>query len=263
MATKKSDIFELRFEGNGIKPNKVKPSEVGTLIQEFEKALLSVIKQDYPQIDVTETLITFDKIEDKSLGLGFAGNCEVELGIRRIISKSYKSLTTAISTGDFSGYNNDTISPLRVISDFTKKYSCTGNFKHNGKNLGSIHPNSDIKLKKPQYLKGDTTIYGELIDAGGDNPNIHIKISDSYFVIIKTDRQKTKELATRLYDQVGLKGEAKWDIATSKIIEFKLYEVLDYTAGNIKSAIESLRKETSGIWDNFNSNEAINKKLLR
>jgi hypothetical protein len=263
MTAKKNDIFELRFEGNNIKPNKVKPSEVANLIQDFEKALLSVIKQDYPQIDGNELLVTFEKIEDKSLGLAFVSNNEIEPAFKRMVSTSYKSLNTAISTNNFSRYGNETIAPVRNISDFTKRHQCNGSFKYNGKNLSVITPSTEITFVKTQYLKGNTTIYGELIDAGGDNPNIHIKISDTYSVIIKTDKEKTKELASRLYDQVGLKGEAKWDIFSSKIIDFKLYEVLDYTSGNIKSAIEELRKETSGVWDSYNSNESINKKLLR
>ena len=35
-----NDILELKFEGNGINPSIVKPSEVATQIEQFEKALI-------------------------------------------------------------------------------------------------------------------------------------------------------------------------------------------------------------------------------
>jgi len=259
-----NNILQLKFEGNGIKPNAVKPSEIGTLIQEFEKALLGVVKIENPAIDTNSVLFTFESIEDKSIGLLFnSDNPIIPKEIQNLIVASYISLGASVANNDFSSLDNDTISAIRSIAKFSKTHDCNGHFIHNGKTLGSVTPKSDIKLNKPQYLKGDTTIFGELVDAGGDNPNIHIKINDSYSVIIETDKPKTKELASRLYDYVGLKGFAKWDVITSKIIEFKLYEVLDYAPGNITDTFDELKNLSSGYWDNFNTDEEINKKLLR
>src|SRR4028118_1337747 len=62
-------IIELKFEGNGIKPSKVKASEVAELIASFESAIVSVIKQQHAAINDTEIFISFEQIEDKSLSL--------------------------------------------------------------------------------------------------------------------------------------------------------------------------------------------------
>jgi len=259
-----SDILELKFDGNGINPSKVKASEIAALIKDFEDAIVTTIKNESPAIDIEQVLICFDTVKNKSIAINLKPNSEIVTGeVKKIVDRSYKVLTTAIASNDYSKLSNSTIVALRSISKFTNNYQCPANFKKNGKFLSAINPDTEIKLNKSGYLKGDTTIYGELVDAGGDNPNIHIKINGEYTVIIDTDKLKAKELAARLYDQVGLKGSAKWDIITSKILEFKLHEVLEYAPGNVSKTFSELKKLTSGYWDKFNNNDDINKNLLR
>ncbi len=259
-----TNILELKFEGNGINTTKVKPSEVAALISEFEKTILSTIKTEYPAIDTNEVLFTFDSVRNESIGIYFLPNIfRISSEIKTILISSYIFLNTSISSNDFSQLSNDTISSLKAISKFSKKYNCRASFKLDGEQLSFINADTEIKTNKQQLLKGDTTIYGELVDAGGDIPNVHIKINGDYTVIIDTDKQKVKDLASKLYEHVGLKGQARWDVLTSKIIEFKLYEILDYSAGNITAAFSDLRKLSNGYWDDFNTNEEINKRLLR
>jgi hypothetical protein len=256
-----NDRLELKFEGNGIKPNAVKPSEIATLIDSFEKALLSVIKIDNPEIDTDTVLFSFEDIKHESIGLGFS--LLKNDNIKPILIASYLSLTQGISNSDYSTLPNAAIKHLKTILKFTQKYKCNANFNHNGKTLGTITSNTYIKSSKDNLLKGFITVFGELIDAGGDNPNIHLKIANEYSVTISADKQKVKELGTRLYEYIGLKGNAKWDAVSSKIIEFKLSEVLDYVSGNSKESINELREITSGAWDKYNTIEEVNSKLLR
>lgn len=259
-----NDILELKFEGNGINPSKVKPSEIASIIQDFEKAILCTIKTTHPAIDTNEVLFTLEEIKDASIGINFVPNTfRIPPEIKSLVISSYVLLSTSIASGNYSQLSNDTLYSLKRISKFAKKYECSASFRHNGESLSTITPSTDIKLNQVGLIKGDTTIFGELIDSGGDNPNIHLKINDDYTVIIDTDKKKAKELATKLYDYIGLKGQAKWDVLTSRIVEFKLYEVLEYSGGNISGAFSELRGNVSGYWDNFNSNDDINKQLLR
>lgn len=256
------EILELKFEGNGINPTKVRPSEIAQIILDFEKAILGALGGAYPVVNTKEPLITFESIKNESIGLRFTTNRQAApAAIRKLITKTYEKITSSIENGDYSSLPEETVSSLKSISKFARKYNCNAGFKRNGRQLTSITPKTEIKSNKNNFLKGDTTIYGELVDAGGDNPNIHIKINNDYTVIIDTDKKRAKELAARLYDQVGLKGSAKWDILTSKIIEFKLYDILDYSPGNLKETFDELKKITSGYWDKFNTNEEITNNL--
>ena len=71
------------------------------------------------------------------------------------------------------------------------------------------------------------TIYGELVDVGGANPNAHIR-SDAFDedVKIDVDRDVAKRLATRLYDQIGV--TANIVIRDGRVVGGRALSVIDY-----------------------------------
>ena len=256
-----NDILELKFEGNQINPSNVKPSEIAELISNFEKALLASIKEDL-EIDSNDILFTFEEIANRSLDLLFKPKPYKHIP-PNTLNNSYRKLSKRIYESDFDSFSNEGINALKGICKFTKKHKCVGSFRLNNETLSSITPSTEITVKQPLFIKGDTTIYGELIDVGGDNPNIHIKINEDYIIIIDTNKEVAKKLGNRLFDIIGLSGFAKWEVETSKIIEFKLSNILEYSPLGATESFKQLKGITSGVWDNYNSNQEISNRLLR
>ncbi len=252
------NILELKFTGNGISPTTVKPHEVAELIISFEKSLLATIKDQHPEIDTDELLFTFDAIHNESLDLRFKPKRVVE-----IVVASYALISTSFKTGDYSTLNKNAIDSLKSITKFSRKYDCVGYFNHNDRTLSTFTPKTEITVRKPTILKEQTTIFGKLIDSGGDNPNVHLRISDEQVLIFSTTHSYAKELATKLYEWVALKGIAKWNADTLRIEDFKLSEILEYSQGKTSKAINDLKSLTSGFWDQYNNNDEINNQLLR
>src|SRR5690606_2730605 len=118
------------------------------------------------------------------------------------------------------------------------KYQCNGEFKLNGKILSSFTHSTEIPYNKNPIVKGDITVIGRVIDSGGDNLNVHLKLSDDQKIIFSTSEAHAKQLAHRLYEKVSLIGTAKWDSITYEIKEFKLKEIIDYSPGNTLNAIK-------------------------
>lgn len=259
-----NDILELKFEGNGINPSIVKPSEIAAQIEQFEKALLSTIKQNNPTIDINEVLFTFESIKNESIELNFSPvKIKIPKEVKEAVVNSFIFISSCVSKGDFSLLPDDAIGALKFFSKFSRIHNCSANFRHNGNYLSTITPSTEIKYSKKAFLKGDINIYGTLNDTGGENPNIHLKVNDEYNLIIETNKETAKELALRLYDYIGLRGTAKWDAVTGEIVEFKLQNILDYRESNIKDAFSKLRNISSGGWDKYNSDAEINKRLFR
>lgn len=71
------------------------------------------------------------------------------------------------------------------------------------------------------------TIYGELVDVGGANPNAHIR-SDAFEddVKIDVDRELAKKLASRLYEQVGINAAVV--VRDGKVVSGKALSIVDY-----------------------------------
>lgn len=76
-------------------------------------------------------------------------------------------------------------------------------------------------------VKANMAIYGELLDVGGVEPNIHIN-SDSFSdnVRLKIERDDARKLATRLYRQVGV--NAAVTVRDGKVVAGKVLSVIDY-----------------------------------
>lgn len=253
-----NDILEIRFAGNNVKPNSVKPHEIAELIVAFEKSLLSDIKERHPEIDVNELLFGFKEIKDESIGVRFTPKL-----VRDIVIGSFTLISTSFKTGDFSYISNETISELKPLTKFSRKHNCTGEFNLNGKTLSSFTATTEIQYNKNQIVEGEIKLFGRVMDSGGDNPNVHLKINDEQNIIISTSEAFAKELAHKLYERVNLIGTAKWDAITYEIKSFKIKEIIDFIPGKTLSAINELKNLTSGYWDKFNTNDEINNELLR
>lgn len=258
MIENNTDILEIRFSGNGITPNAVKPHEIAELIIAFEKSLLSDIKEKHPEIDTNQLLFGFQEVKDASIGIRFSPKL-----VRNIVIGSFTVISTSFQTGDFSSLSNNTISELKPLTKFSKNYKCSGEFNLNGSTLSTFTGTTEIQYNKNPIIEGEIQLFGKIIDAGGDNPNVHLKINEDYKIIIHTSESIAKQLAYKLYEKVSLIGTAKWDAITYEIKSFKIKDVVDFNAGKTLGAINELRNLTSGYWDKFNTNEEINNSLFR
>lgn len=261
MNTSDTEILELKFEGGGVNPGTVKPHEIAELINSFERALLTTIKQNNPEIDCDSLLFTFQEVKNESIGLRFSP--VIQDTIKAAVLSGFLTVSQSFNDGNFSNLPAPAIVSLKSITKFSKKHKCGGSFKHNNETISSFTPDTEIVIDKNKWVKQETTIYGKLIDSGGENPNVHIKISDEQTLIFKASEAEAKILATKLYEKVAVKGIAKFNPITLEILEFKLTDISAYSPGKTFSAIQKLKTLTSGFWDNFHTNEDINNQLLR
>ena len=254
-----NEILQLRFDGNDINPDKVKPSEICDIIYEMQNALLETIKKDYPEVDITSVLFSLDGIKNDSLGINLKALRTALSQISGAVVSSFILIATSISTNDMSKLNSSAVQSLKKIVAFSKTYGCNGEFNYNGQTLSIITPNTVLKEIKIPTIRSSVKIYGEIVDVGN---NIHVKVNEGYNVIVETDKMTCKKLAHKLWENVGLRGNAKWDIESFKITEFKLTDILDYNPGSVAATFNDLKNLSSG-WDNFNSNDDITKQLFR
>lgn len=241
-----TDILELKFDGNNIDPSNVKPSEIAKLIFDFEKALLSSIAATNPEINTEALLFSFQEIDDKSLDLKFIPKAGAA---KNVVIATYLSIAASIKDNNFKTLPPNTIIALKDITRFSKKYKCSGYFNHNNINVATFTPETEINFEKVDFIKGETTIYGEVIDVGGENPNVHFKINNDYTIIFDATKEISKQLAPKLFEEVGLRGTAKWDAISYQVIDFKISEVIEYEPKHLKKTFNDLRNLLGKYWD--------------
>lgn len=246
------DILELKFEGNQVNPDTIKPHEVAELIINFERALLSTIKQEHPEINTDHLLFSFHSIENKSLDLKFIAHKAKE-----VVIGCYALISTAITTSKYNTLNSDTVESLIEISRFTKRHECVGYFRHDNRSLTTLTKDTEIKFDKSNEIKGETRIYAKILRVGGESPTVNLKIDDEYKLTINVKEDLAKVLASKLYETAALIGVATWDKKSYKVIDFKITEVGEYEIKPLTETFDELRNLLSKHWDKIDDINSV------
>jgi hypothetical protein len=114
--------------------------------------------------------------------------------------------------------------------------------------LAVITPDMEFSFTPPKVL-GNTTIYGSLIWIGGQRPKAHVKMDNGALLNCEVSKQLARSLASRLYEEIGLEGEAEWNSEDWSIVSFRISGVTDFRGGPIIESIDVLASTIAGDWD--------------
>ncbi|WP_207430587.1 hypothetical protein [Sabulibacter ruber] len=240
-------IVELKFEGNGIKPSKVKASEVAELVTSFEAAIYAIIKAQHPSIDDSQVLISFNQVQDQSLSIKCLAN------IAKYVLPAYALIASSFNSEQYSTLPSTSVENLRKITRFSKKYECEGVLIQDGKRLAQFNKDTEIVYKDAGTSRGDTTIYGTVLKAGGDTPRVTLKIDDDYTVSFEVSKAIVIKLAENLYKEVGLIGNAKWDKRTYKVVDFRAESIIFLEQATIQETFKELGQLYSKAFNKFDN----------
>lgn len=131
---------------------------------------------------------------------------------------------------------------VRKINDCMKAHGATLEYHDGTKRLTFGETKTlPVIVEKNVDIRTTMTIYGELLDVGGANPNAHI-CSAAFEDDVKIDvnRDMAKQLASRLYEQVGVRADVV--IRNGKIVSGKALSIVNYEP----QPIEAWLKATAG-----------------
>ncbi len=215
-------IVELKFDGNGINPTKVKASEIAELIISYENAITNIIKTNNPEISDDFVFLSIDQIQNQSLTLRHLAN-----QAKSHVLPALFTIASAFEQNNFNQIPNSSIQDLRVITAFTKKYQCDGWFIVDGKTIASFNQDTDVAYNQSTTFRGDTVIYGEI---KGVNEKINtrstIRINNEYNLSFDVSKDIAIQLGSQLFKEVGLRGNARWDKKTYRVIDFRVDSVI-------------------------------------
>lgn len=236
--------IEIKFSGNGITPESVSTSEIFEVCSVYEETLRAYMLKHSPNISIEN--FTFSLVQVKESSAIYT------LKTIAIAAHAAIAINTAIQNEDYAKLPYNSIEGIRKLWNFSKKRNCDVSLSAKDKekvSLGFITPLKEINLPKNYVIKGETTIYGEIIRAGGIEPKIRIKLQDNEILSVKVTEDLAKELALRLYDIVGLKGNAKWNKEDLSLEDFTITEILPYKKTPFPSAFDKLKSVLGTKWN--------------
>lgn len=230
--------MELHLTGPNFAPDQLKVKELTSVLSAVETLFTQTVLQEYPHLKGQDIVLSLVDIEPGSLGLVFNSPL-AEHG-----TSAFEKAARAIADQSYEYFSNTALESLRELASFTRRYQVTAEFRTtNGtrRTLATITPETAIE-PFPKY-SGETVIYGVVNRVGGKEPTVNLELPDGQSITCDiADTSLAIDLASHLYEMVGLKGLARWNARDNSLQEFKATELTRFAQGSIVEAFQSLSK---------------------
>jgi hypothetical protein len=229
--------IEINIKGEGVTPGNIRARDLADLLVSSEEMFASVILSQQPNITRDEIVIGLVGIYSGTVRLEFAPqSAEVTFAAADRIAQAF-------TENNLRSLPLASLENMKTITSFAKKRNCDIEFtSRNGQSISlmTFHPETIIDL--PPDIHGETVIYGKLVRIGGRDPTAMIELTDNEQITCDIlDQEVAKTLAPRLYNWIGLKGEAKWNSGDFSLQSFRITGITEYEDSSILETFRELR----------------------
>lgn len=243
MSIANESFFTIRLTGEGVRPSQIAASDLAALLIAAEQTVTALIQRDHPELE-DPVIVGLAEIKDESIGFVFTSNKP------EFARSAYGQLITAVKDQQFRSLPGRSLDGLRTLTRFTRDRKGHTQFWNGGERpLLDLSPDYPIEVPQPDYLRGETVIYGKVERVGGVRPRVRLRISEREVVSADITEEQGRELGQLLYHETGLHGRATWDAKDGSIAYFRVFEVVPHKPGSSKTAFEELAMLTEGTYD--------------
>jgi hypothetical protein len=205
------------------------------MLSSAEKLILSTVLQDHPEMKEDEIVLSLVNIKNGSVDLEF------QTPVPALVIPAFERAALAIRESNFKELPFIAIDAIKKMVSYSRSRQCSIDFyEQNGTEniLATITP--ETMLETIPTLLGETILYGELIRVGGINPAVLLRMADGRTVICHTDRATARNLASRLYTWIGLKGTAEYIVNNFEMVDFAIKEITEFEDKPVIQVINDL-----------------------
>ncbi len=250
--------FGLSVKGKDLFPESLRLLAIAELLKNVDTIIKSILDADRDSEKKSKYAKEFvvSSISRGSLRCEFASDYPA-------VKSVWNKVTHAIVRDDFSEIPNKATVALNEIANLSKSHKSNTEFwqKQNNQEivLAVVTPNTPIIKAKPVLRQERTTQYGELLQIGGEKkPSARIRflVGETLNCDVKTT-DLACEMASLLYQLIGVRGVATWDLKNLSLIKFQIDELTEYRKTPITEAIESLRKLVGKYYQDIDDIDAF------
>lgn len=214
--------MELRFVGKEVRPDTTELGEVAQLLRAADSAMRIIIDEYALNTTTADTEIYLNGVE--------AGSLRLRMSTRHpFVTEGFAVLAHAVQTADYDYLPQKAIHHLQVLHRFSKVRSCSLEFRlpqQSPEPIAWLLPGAIIE--PAPRMRGETELYGEIMRLGGDAPCIDLRCFDGTEVCCTATKEQVQALGARLYQVVGLRGAAQWEVGSYRVVAFAVAEILSY-----------------------------------
>lgn len=254
------NTFGLKLEGKDLLPSKLSVHELTDLLLAVERAVVKTAIHLQPGLDEEQAVISLVEIAEGSTSLQFASALPAT-------TTAFQRIGQAISSRSYTELPSVTIDALREIHKYSQERQALIGFylyeNSQRTRLAEIRFDVDLNLPLINRVRSNTVIYGRLTRVGGNPPKARITQLNGEAISCFVSEQLAKRIGNRLYEVIGLAGEAEWDADDYSLLYFKANDITPYEETAIKAAIKELRESAGPAWDRVKDVNAYIEELRR
>lgn len=239
-----SDLLEIHFTGPDITPESIRIGEIAVILDAIENVLLTVVAEEHKGLTKENLTIGLHNITSGSLGLQFTTR------LPEIVTPAFEEVAKSIYMGTGANLPVESLNHFEKILSFLKRRQALADFiVVNGKSTTLATLTPDFEMPSPAYLTGQTTIFGQIVRVGGVEPKVEVKTLSEKTLYCPFQIELASQLGARLYQLVGLNGDARWNAQNFEIEEFRVTGISDYQNSSLVDAFQSLSASAGKYYD--------------
>jgi hypothetical protein len=229
-----NDDIRLRFAGGGISPETVDAKDIAELVTQYCDCTRAIIRST-PGLVEEDVMVSLTEITNQSLGLGFKAKAS--------LLAAHLIFTGAIRSGNIAHLPPPAQTFAKTVRTFTREKNCEAEFYDHGTESPTvvISKSSELNTEFDSAITGKILVYGKLERLGGKVPRAAVvsgEPEERYSCLIT--ESMAKELASRLYELVGLECEADWNWNAQQGSELKVRNIVPYIASTPTQGFKAL-----------------------
>lgn len=254
------NTFELKLQGKDLVPSELSIHELTDLLLAVERAVVKTAIHNERGLDEDEAIVSLVGIAEGSTSLRFASALPATL-------TAFLQIGTAISTRSYTNLPSPAIEALREIYRYSEERQAVIGFyaydNSHSRQLAEIRPDVDLNLPLVDIVRGNTVVHGKLTRVGGNPPKARLKLLNGEAISCFVSEQLAKRIGNRLYEVIGLAGEAKWDAGDYSLLSFKANDITLYEESTLQQAVKELRESAGAAWQDVPDVNAFIDELRR
>ncbi len=240
-------MLEVRLTGDDMRPDRVSARDASVLIAAIETLIASILAADptapADPSDRDAVIVSLAGLRPDGFALLFASPHPDQL------TGAFDQVIDCLQRGTLDSLPTRAVEALRGALRVTRKYGATLELSATHAGRDRVHRTafaSDLVIKDHDAaVRGTRSLYGAVIRVGGEEPpRARLRLLNGDVISCDLARRKgwmlARDLGARLYQVVGVRGEARIRISDGALTAFRIERVLPYVPIGIERALDAL-----------------------
>lgn len=254
--------FEVYFQRKGLYPEDIPLGNLTTALSAIRRLATGSEAPDEDEEEAETTLPEDGSIRLLDVHRGSAAFRFVA-PIATVSLEHLKEAGKVLVNPDTFAGEDFILRPVDLLSRIARSLNCSILVRSAGPDravFAQVEPDSYNRIAGRLFLTGETAVSGRVQRIGGATKNrcaLRVSFQSRLLYCGVANEEVARQLGNYLYQDVTVRGKARWLRNTWRVLELKIESVSQPRTGSPVEAFQALRKAGGDGWDEIDDPEAF------